>query len=423
MSPASQRLAWVFVPAAAAACLLLGLIGGAYMDCARSSGAGRIGRSSDFIEFYTAGRMYREDKARLYDFSVQYERQKELLRSLGAREQIGPLPFIYPPLVAAAFSPLARLSYSHAYALWTGISALIFALSGLALLGRLPLGPAGKVFLSVAAAAFVPFSVNCLAGGQLATIAFAVFALAYALLKSGRDASAGAVLALSYYKPPLFAGYLLLCLLGRRWRLLGGFLAAAATLLLASTACVGAGGVAAYAWKALHYRYGHPVMAGYILQMPRSAGLFQALHHVLRGRTWAAEGVYAFCFAAALAVGRWLQLKAGTPRRGSAMFDALFAFEVCLSLALSPHLLDYDLTVLLIPMVLGCCCWLSCAPGWSGIFPVLTLAALYTEFAYRRVFLAWAGFQPLTVLLLFWLCCLGWLLSRLAREPRGCGAG
>lgn len=389
MSPLARRLA------GAALAGLFALTAAAY-----ATKASELGLHSDFLEFYAAGRLFREDRAALYDFALQYDRQKALLAEIGGAVDPGPLPFVYPPLVAAFFAALSRLPYFAAFYLWLGLSALLAAGSAAAVARARGLSPGEGLALAAAVLCFLPFGVNCLAGGQLAGLALALFSAVYVLRLAGKEEAAGAVFALSFYKPPLFAAFLLLAALDGRRRFLRGFLAAAAVVVLASAAAVGWDGLAAYSAKAWGYRYGAEFMPGHVLRMARSAGLFQALHHVLPSS--AALAAYAACAAAALAAA--MRAPNGPP--GSPAFDLRFAFEAAVSLLLSPHLLDYDATALLLPVFLA----LSRRPESPAAWALA--AGLYTEFAYRPAFVRLTATQPLTVWLLLWTLWLGAAVRR-----------
>ena len=69
--------------------------------------------TSDFVTFYAAAKLLRENSASLYDIDRQFAYQK----------QIAPLqdvlPFVYPPITAILLSPLAWLPFSSAFLLMT----------------------------------------------------------------------------------------------------------------------------------------------------------------------------------------------------------------------------------------------------------------------------------------------------------------
>src|SRR5262245_30914642 len=73
--------------------------------------------TSDFVTFYAAAKLARENSAALYDIDQQFAYQK----------QIAPLPdvlpFVYPPITALLLSPLAWLPFSGAFLVMTVFNA------------------------------------------------------------------------------------------------------------------------------------------------------------------------------------------------------------------------------------------------------------------------------------------------------------
>ena len=89
----------------------------------------RAGSGGDFPAFYGAARIVADGEiADLYDVEVQTEAQADLW----GPDDPGVLYFAYPPHVAAAYGPLASLSYPVAYALHT-LMMSAFVLAALAL--------------------------------------------------------------------------------------------------------------------------------------------------------------------------------------------------------------------------------------------------------------------------------------------------
>jgi hypothetical protein len=186
--------------------------------------SGRLG--GDFPAFYGAARIVSDgDIADLYDVEAQTEAQADLW----GPDDPGVLYFAYPPHVAAAYGPLASLSYPVAYALHTLLmSALVLA--ALALAKPLLPGLATRWWVTIAAvASFYPMFRAVTAGQNTALTLFLIVA-AWRLVDADRDVAAGLVLALLLYKPQYAIPLIGLLFLSRRWRVVVG-------------AAIGAGGL------------------------------------------------------------------------------------------------------------------------------------------------------------------------------------
>lgn len=173
----------------------------------------------DFPQFYIAGKILNSPaRARLYDFQLQANIFKQILP-----KEKGGLPFAYPPIVAEIARPLARLPYASATAVWTAISAMLYAL-GLALPCNVCDGipRADKRIAFWLALAFEPFLIECLHGGQVSTVAFAAACAAICLQSRGWNFLAGLSLGLLAYKPTLLFVLLPILILGKQKRALAG---------------------------------------------------------------------------------------------------------------------------------------------------------------------------------------------------------
>jgi hypothetical protein len=200
------------------------------------------GRSSepreDVVAFYVAGKLLREGRGeRLYDVpTVAGEEAAVLGRPAGYH---GGLPFLNPPFVAGLFYPLTLLPYGVAQAVWLGLSVAFLAASLALLWPELRrLEPKWRVVFVLAALASVPVFWSLLYG-QLSTLVLLSWVASYRLLKTGREGTAGLVLAACLIKPPLAVVPALFLLTTGRWRAFAGFAAGGALLGAASLALVG----------------------------------------------------------------------------------------------------------------------------------------------------------------------------------------
>ena len=92
---------------------------------------------SDFMAFYTAGTTLNRlpPAARLYDPELQQRLRTGIMPDADKATR---LPYLYPPFIAAAMSPLARLPYRWAFAAWLAIGGVLTVRYGVDLAHRLP---------------------------------------------------------------------------------------------------------------------------------------------------------------------------------------------------------------------------------------------------------------------------------------------
>jgi Glycosyltransferase family 87 len=149
----------------------------------------------------------------------------------------GPYPAVYilPFLALTACSPIVG------YAIWTMASlALAFAVVR-GMTARFREGGWGLITSCVL---FFPI-VMALVYGQLTAMFFYGFYRAYRSLEGGRDFRAGLWTGALYLKPQYVVFLILVFLLARRWRALGGLMLAGLLVLLGSLAIVGPEGIRA----------------------------------------------------------------------------------------------------------------------------------------------------------------------------------
>jgi hypothetical protein len=80
-------------------------------------------RVNDFIAYYTGGLLSIINIDNLYSIPVQYDFQEKFIHKYNADF----LPFLYPPFVALAFSPLTFLPITAAFNIWTFMNILILS--------------------------------------------------------------------------------------------------------------------------------------------------------------------------------------------------------------------------------------------------------------------------------------------------------
>lgn len=225
---------------ACVAVIVLAVVLGAWAFVRSRSGTTPFGSQlgGDFAEFYDAGQALNQGHARLlYDPTDQQRRYHRLFPRLPASDA---LPYLYPPLAAEAFRPIAHLSYRLAFALWLVVSLALYGL-GLWLAWRAVGGipPPDRRTVLLLCLAFEPFLFEAVLGGQLSTVAFAAWAGFLYLQQRGRPLAASAVLGLCVYKPTLLVFALPLLVSKRQWRMVAGLVTTAVVASGASVAALG----------------------------------------------------------------------------------------------------------------------------------------------------------------------------------------
>jgi len=374
----------------------------------------------DFVVFYQAAKLYKDSPEKLYDFDSFYES----LRAFGSEHGLS-LKYViygYPPLFTHLLTKLPELTFFHAYLVWVAISATIF-FSALVLLLRRLGAPWSFITLSgFAALAFVPFSFNCLLSGQTSACATAIFVLFYLLFERRRDVLAGMVLALSYYKPPLFVVLVLTLAVAREWRVLLGFLGGGVALVVLTVLSFGGTEFLNYIAQASRYRYGVPLSQGVVLPIDLGVGLLAALEGIKLAKSSTLQVVVASvgCIGAFF-IGSALRKSPRRPPKTVDERDALFTLYTVatfLSLICSFQMLVYDLTAVF-PFLAGVL-FVALKRGvrreFAALF-VLGVLGLYYESYYRSVAVGGVVLKGVTLAWLIVLASVWWLHVTL-RDPR-----
>ena len=146
-----------------------------------------------------------------------------------------PLPYLNPPELAWIVLPLSRLPYSWAAVIWGGILVSSLAVTWYLAAPGIRMR---KAIHAAAAAVLLPVFVSIFIG-QVSLVIVAVIGLSWWLLQRGRPWLAGIALAALFLKPQ--AAFLVpaALLLAGYWRVVLGWLAATAPVILVSLIAVG----------------------------------------------------------------------------------------------------------------------------------------------------------------------------------------
>ena len=128
--------------------------------------------------------------------------------------------------------------------MWRGwCSRQAFIIAALALLFRtVRLNAEDRKTGFLLALSSTPFLFETWIGGQMSVVVFSIWVLFFWCLENDRRVLAGFVLALCLFKPTLVALPALMLVVGRRWRVVGGFVAGGIAMALLSVATVGLDG-------------------------------------------------------------------------------------------------------------------------------------------------------------------------------------
>jgi hypothetical protein len=302
--------------------LVLG--GGSYDARGRRAG-------NDHVQYYVVGQLLDEGRPDLiYDPKTTRERQS----AVGGPGWEGFLPFRYPPFYALCFAPTSHLSYEASLLVWTLLGLGLWVASG-----RL-LGADWRTWLGWSACFFPVFA--AVSFGQNSLISLAILSAAGALWLGERNLLAGLVAGLLAYKPQLAVGLglLWLCDARRSWPALLGMAATTAGLMSvgwllipegyqAFAASLG-GNLAGQDTRSLAWHVGSQGL--WLLLLPDQDDAVGLL-----SLATSAAGLVVF-------LALWWRVRRRRP--------IALAVAVLLTPWLTPYIMLYDWTILLVPAVL-----------------------------------------------------------------------
>jgi alpha-1,2-mannosyltransferase len=288
--------------------------------------------SGDYIAFHTAARLIAAGQAaQMYDHATVVSVQDDLLH--------GAIPNFYdayrnPPFFALAYLPMVGLDLLPAFAVWFAISLACLGLAIKLLLDEVPSLQARWAGVLIFVFAFAPVYFG-LIDGENATVSLLLYALIYRAFARGQDRALGVWAALGLFKPQLFLVFPLVFLITRRWRSLLWYALTVAVLFGVSLMLVGAEGMQAWVRTLLEHESGNALANNW--RMASAKSLFDALLPGL--------GVVSLLFYAAVSVALLIVLWQ-VWRRPEVNLPVAFAMTTLIAVLIDPHLVDYDLTVL-----------------------------------------------------------------------------
>lgn len=297
-------------------------------------------RRDDFGKLYTAGMIVRQGNgAKLYNL----EEQTRIEASVLNRKQV--LPFVHTPFEALLCVPLTVLPYSWAYLFW-GLINMVFWMA-VAYLVR-PYAPAPRQAFQylILCFAFFPGWIALLLG-TTTILLLLIFTLVYISLERGEDFKAGILLGLGLISFQIVLPFALIPLLRRQWRVIAGFSLTAAALAAVSALVVGVSGIRSYILLMVKL-VKHPTsweMAGTSpCNFPSVRGFFGTVLGESFPPIWTDVIIVVLSLALLWMAYRSWQTR-GTLKHG-------FSCALVAAVLASFHVLDYDLLLLLLPILL-----------------------------------------------------------------------
>jgi hypothetical protein len=338
----------------------------------------------DFVEFYTIGNILNHyAPARIYDLRLAIGLQHATLPSMPETQM---LVFGQAPFVASLFRPFALLPYAWAYVAWLGFSAGLYA-SGLAILFRtVRLNTEDRKTGYLLALSSTPFLFETWIGGQMSVVVFFIWALFFWCLQKKWRFLAGFVLALCLFKPTLIALPLLMLLIGRRWRVLGGFAAGGMAMALLSVATVGLDGYRAW-FQALAMNGNQVGGSGEAWHLAKYVDILAFCHLLFANWPEVADIVaiaVAIIAVSWLGIAWWRSEEADMP---------LWAATICFTLVVNPYAPIYD-AILVVAAVALVVSTRQTPAGWLLLLYLLPwVTQSFAEFLHLQLMtLALAGF-------------------------------
>lgn len=337
---------WLRAAVAAAATMVVCL--GALYGYLLATGGVNVD-AADLVTYYSAAKLVVSGHgASIYNFAAINRTGSHIIYPF--RPPLGGVgPFLYPPWFALVVAPLALVPYGIAYGVWfvVNISLAVCALLALARFAGLR---------ALQAALFVLLGLSCLpifaalGQGQVSVLILALLVSVLWALRAGHDVAAGSLLALALIKPQYALPVAAVLLLQRRWRGCATFVGCAAALSVLPIPILGGGAQGGY----LHALARFYAMHGHAAYLPAPR-----INYGLPGFTALLAPAYSTVVQIAVATGAllltaWVALRQRT-------VEVPFALAIAFTLLASPHVLIYDVSLLILPLAV----LLHLRPAWS----------------------------------------------------------
>jgi len=288
----------------------------------------------DFLAYWTGGNLLADGHAAsLYDPALQEALQREAVSGLGD----GLSWFVAPPFVAVLYLPLGAIPFAVAACVFTVLSLAALYLVGRILVPAVRRDPDLPVGLFMVAVAASPAVFEAVGAGQNSPFLLLLWVLALLQLSAGRDATAGALFALTLFKPHLVLLIPIWFVVRRKWRALGAFGVGAAALFAVPLTFLPSHVLGAWRTALTSDTFGQHVQVDQTWKM-------ESLSALLTDVTGWPRIDAVVLAAGALGLAWWLAKLRPDPLRDLAVVAAV-------TVASAPHVMLYDAVLLIIPFV------------------------------------------------------------------------
>ena len=302
---------------------------------------------TDFTNLFTGFKMVLNgDGAKLYDLALQAKYQQEIMGDISFES--GLLPYLNPPFIALIFSPLALLSISGAFYLWT-IGELGLLIWLIVLINRLfsDWTKKERLVMTLSILAFWPLTITFLFG-QFSLLFLTCILQMYIGMGHSKLGRAGLWLVLLAIKPQILPIPGMMAVNKRYWHVAVTAVISGIVLVIISSAFLGFG-----TW--LNYFQVLPAMStnfGKFGFLPDAQFTVRGLLTNILGHSQGGIiNIISIVVFVAGVIFVWLLWRIGIPA-DSQRFKLIFALTILLSAFFSLHLYPHDDLILVLPTVL-----------------------------------------------------------------------
>jgi len=370
-------------------------------------------RPEEFMAFYTVGRMLNESSAQLYEadsFLKEYD-------SLFPRVTGGAPLYAHAPFEALIFRPFARLPFKSALVAWQAVSiAFICVGFSLVWLSGQSLPRSLLPLALLLAISSQPVSVSLILSGQVSALVFLWIALAIWFQRRGWEYGSGVALSLCLAKPTILILLLPMLGVGRRWRILLGFLGGAASAGAVSLMVVGWRGCVDYVLTLLRFGRVATTASDGVFSPP---SLYVDLNSFIRMLTgWSGALPLLLLAALGASIVPWLvALWRARPEGWTTGLRLSWSCTITWTMLLNVYVPRYDTPMVMLGILLMVDTLLSTGHGRLPLLPQILFGLLYVIPWIPSVRISDAALlQPYTVVLVALGTYQLWLATSLVRR-------
>ena len=301
----------------------------------------------DWVGGYIAGAGEQADRERLYDLKFVKSVQHDSSIVGFSWPETDYFPMVYPPFYYQAMQPITLVSFPIAIKVWGVICAIAVSLAAF-LLFQFYKPSRGWIGIGILAGLFFFPLITCLTMGQKSTLLLLILAATFVLLHHNKPLPAGMLFGLIAFKPHLGIVIGLTMLLKRQWAFAAGALLTVGLMV----------GISWWHSPSVWHDYLSVVsgMSDYVesggYRPTQSHSLWGAMQLTFSGlaSAWVVKAIAGAISITVLFL-LW-RIMRGPIETSSQRFACQFSAMVFATVMLSPHFYTYDLTILLLPVLL-----------------------------------------------------------------------